>query len=36
MRPGAVTAQVSINVLIVNILKKFKVYYNRGLKYDAR
>jgi len=33
---GAVTVQVSISVLIVNILMKFKVYCNLDLKYDAR
>jgi hypothetical protein len=33
---GAVTVQASFSVLIVNILMKFKVYYNLDLKYDAR
>jgi len=33
---GAVTVQVSISALIVNILIKFKLYYNLDLKYDAR
>jgi hypothetical protein len=36
MQPGAVTTQVSVSVVIVNILMKFGVCYSLELKCDAR